>query len=175
MRRHRRHVGHPFWFTIKLPEGRLSHSRATRGSSKLLAEDLLLVWQADSNRKVPRLGVFKHVTVWYHVSCVASGRFVKTVKAFRLRSLPGDADNTEFAKEVRDLCKSAIESGIKELQAKQAEARACFEIVSRYECWKLLRVIIEESKFGQGNVETKHSLKESQVWTHPASSRFQVG
>ena len=31
----------------------------------------------------------------------------------------GDADNTEFAKEVRDKTKAAIEKGIRELQAKQ--------------------------------------------------------
>lgn len=33
----------------------------------------------------------------------------------------GDAENTEFAKELRDMTKAAIESGIKEMQAKQAE------------------------------------------------------
>lgn len=33
----------------------------------------------------------------------------------------GDADNSDFAKELRDICKAAIETGIKELQAKQAE------------------------------------------------------
>ena len=33
----------------------------------------------------------------------------------------GDADNSDFAKELRDVCKAAIETGIKELQAKQAE------------------------------------------------------
>ena len=33
----------------------------------------------------------------------------------------GDADNTEFAKELRDKTKAAVEAGIKELQARQAE------------------------------------------------------
>ena len=37
----------------------------------------------------------------------------------------GDAENTEFAKELRDMTKAAIESGIKEMQAKQAEAGPC--------------------------------------------------
>jgi len=42
----------------------------------------------------------------------------------------GDADNSDFAKELRDICKAAIETGIKELQAKQAEVGGSYAIAA---------------------------------------------